>query len=252
MMNSFQIVAVFLIVSKSVLMPFSAFANSDQEASEMMMSTSENENMDAVSRWSKENTKSKKSQKVLRAVPLAPISEASFENNGSHGRSPASVAEGGTSNRGPATVATVAPTDHGVLPKAWTRTLAKRKVYQEVAIIANDLGFFPSTVFVTQGVPVKIYVTGASAKSQCFMLDAFGVRRQIHSQKIEEITFTPDQSGSFAFSCPMNGAKGIVMVKEIDVGRLPASVSVSKADSEDQDQEEEHGDKSNNESNFEK
>jgi plastocyanin domain-containing protein len=97
-------------------------------------------------------------------------------------------------------------------------------------LIATDQGFFPSTVFVTQGIPVRLFVTGASAKSQCFIMDAFGVRRQIKSQKLEEISFVPETAGTYVFTCPMNGARGAVVVKELDVGsRVPAAAEVSQA-----------------------
>jgi hypothetical protein len=69
------------------------------------------------------------------------------------------------------------------LPSANTivRTMREKKAHQEAAVIVNDLGFFPSTLFVTRGVPVRLFVTGASQKSQCLIIDAFGVRRQIKS-----------------------------------------------------------------------
>ena len=117
-----------------------------------------------------------------------------------------------------------AAADQTLPPQAMIRAANKQKAYQETAIIANDQGFFPSTVFVTQGIPVRMFVTGASVKSQCLIMDSFGIRRQIKSQKIEEISFTPETPGIYTFSCPMNGARGTVVVKEIDVGgRLPAS-----------------------------
>ena len=77
---------------------------------------------------------------------------------------------------------------------------------------------------------MRVFLTGASQHSQCFMVDAYNIRRQVRSEKIEEINFTPDQSGTFSFSCPMNGAKGTFVVKELDLGRLPASVQVSRTE----------------------
>lgn len=85
---------------------------------------------------------------------------------------------------------------------------------QEVALIAGDLGFFPKTIFVTQDIPVRLFVTGASKKSLCFMQDLFRIRRQVRSQKIEEITFTPNAVGQFRFYCPINGMEGTLLVKE--------------------------------------
>lgn len=93
-----------------------------------------------------------------------------------------------------------------------------RKGVQEVALIAGDLGFFPKTVFVTRDVPVRLFVTGASKGALCLMMDSFQIRKQIRSQKIEEITFTPSTPGKYRFYCPVNGMEGTLFVKEFSRG----------------------------------
>jgi len=90
-----------------------------------------------------------------------------------------------------------------------------QKGVQEVALIAGDLGFFPKTVFVTEKIPVRIFVTGASEQNLCIMMDTFQVRKQVDSKKVSEITFTPDQPGQFRFYCPINGMEGTLVVKEM-------------------------------------
>lgn len=92
----------------------------------------------------------------------------------------------------------------------------KGQAEQEKALIAGDLGFFPKTVIVTQDIPVRLFVTGASKKTLCVMIDSFQVRRQVKSQKIEEITFTPKEPGQYRLYCPLNGMEGILIVKEAD------------------------------------
>lgn len=89
-----------------------------------------------------------------------------------------------------------------------------RKGVQEVALIASDLGFFPKTVFVSRDVPVRMFVTGSSKNTLCIMMDSFQVRRQVRTQKIEEITFTPTLPGKYRFYCPVNGMEGSLIVKE--------------------------------------
>ncbi len=176
-------------------------------------SAQDDENPDAVSRFGNFDQKKGRNEELSKL--LRPISESSFENTG--GRAPASVVNPVVN---PA-VASKNPPKGAVL-----RDLKKKKAYQEVALIANDFGFFPSTVFLTEGVAVRLYITGASARSQCFILDQFGIRRQVRNQKVEEVVFTPDQAGKFTFNCPMNGAKGTLVVRELDLGeRSPASVS---------------------------
>lgn len=93
-------------------------------------------------------------------------------------------------------------------------TASLRKGVQEVALIAGDLGFFPKTVFVSRDVPVRMFVTGASKNTLCIMMDSFQVRRQVRSNKIEEITFTPNLPGKYRFYCPVNGMEGTMIVKE--------------------------------------
>ncbi len=85
---------------------------------------------------------------------------------------------------------------------------------QEVSIIAGELGFFPKTVFVTRDIPVKLFVTGASKRPLCIILDPFQVRKQVRAQRIEEIDFTPSTAGQFRFYCPINGMEGTLFVKD--------------------------------------
>lgn len=180
----------------------------------------ENENADAASRWGKSGNQSR-SAMIRVAQPLAPIGDSSF---------------GKSSNRGPASVRGPASGKPFVskkpLPSAKTivRTMREKKAHQEAAVIVNDMGFYPSTLFVTRGVPVRLFVTGASAKSQCMIIDAFGIRRQIRSNKVEEVVFTPDQPGKFAYTCPMNGARGMIIVKNLEIAeRFPASVAAEES-----------------------
>ncbi len=93
--------------------------------------------------------------------------------------------------------------------------IARRKGMQEVSIIAGDLGFFPKTIFVSRDVPVRLFVTGASKASLCIMMDSFNVRKQVRSNKIEEIVFVPNQPGTFRYYCPVNGSEGTLVVKEL-------------------------------------
>jgi hypothetical protein len=179
----------------------------------------EDENADAVSRFGNRGDSDKKDLSPL----LHPISESSFESSG--GRSPASVAPVSRSPAGE-------PARKSLPKSATLRVLKKNKAVQEVAVIANEYGFFPSTVFVTEGLAVRLFITGASAKSQCFMMDDFGVRRQVRSQKVEEVMFTPQHAGRYSFNCPMNGAKGQLVVRQMDLGeRSPASVAQGNAES---------------------
>lgn len=93
--------------------------------------------------------------------------------------------------------------------------MVRRKGVQEVAVIASESGFYPKTFFVSRDVPVRLFVTGASKGSLCLMMDSFNVRKQVRANKIEEISFTPNQPGTYRFYCPVNGGEGTMVVKEL-------------------------------------
>jgi len=224
MKKSYQLLPILILIIGSPFSPAIAtpvgFAN--DSAHDMLRGNDgeENENADAASKWGT-NADKMHAETAPVAKPLSAIDESSFASESN--RAPASM-------RGPATVKAVTAKKPLPAPQTMVRTLKQKKAFQEAAVIVNDLGFFPSVLFVTQGVPVRLYVTGASQRSQCMILDAFGVRRQIRNQKVEEVTFTPDQVGKFSFTCPMNGAKGTIIVKELEVNtRLPASEPMESA-----------------------
>jgi len=99
-------------------------------------------------------------------------------------------------------------------PEAEEMAIRKKGV-QEIAVIAGDLGYFPKTVFVTRDIPVRLFVTGASKNTLCIMMDSFQVRKQVRSQRIEEITFTPSLPGQYRFYCPVNGMEGTMVVRDV-------------------------------------
>jgi plastocyanin len=194
-----------------------SMSNPSNDSSHDMLQGSddgENENEDAASRWGVAGNKTR-SQAIHIAQPVAAIDESSFEPT--KNRAPASM-------RGPAAAKPVEAKKPLPSAKTMVRTMREKKAHQEAAVIVNDLGFFPSTLFVTQGIPVRLFVTGASQRSQCLIIDAYGIRRQVRSNKVEEVVFTPDQPGKFAYTCPMNGAKGTIIVKTLEFAeRIPAS-----------------------------
>lgn len=142
-------------------------------------------------------------------------------------RSPASMefASGGSSGTRreliPPPARNLAPSVDPVAEQPHTdfASAVARNGVQEVAVIASDLGFFPKTIFVSRDVPVRMFVTGSSKNTLCIMMDSFQVRKQVRSQKIEEIAFTPGTPGKFRFYCPVNGMEGTLVVKELSTDR---------------------------------
>ncbi|MBL7714462.1 MAG: cupredoxin domain-containing protein [Bdellovibrionales bacterium] len=85
---------------------------------------------------------------------------------------------------------------------------------QTLSLIVNKAGFFPKTLYVKRDIPTTLFVTGATNEKTCIFLDDFQVRRQIKSQKIEEIRILPSIPGKYRFYCPSNDSEGTLIVKE--------------------------------------
>src|SRR5262249_37712162 len=85
-------------------------------------------------------------------------------------------------------------------------------------------------LFVVRDMPVRLYVTGASRNTLCIMMDSFQVRKQVRSQRIEEIVFTPATPGKYRFYCPVNGMEGTLIVKELTTGTGGGNAEPPKAE----------------------
>ena len=92
------------------------------------------------------------------------------------------------------------------------------------------MGFFPRTIFVSRDIPVRIFVTGASKGTLCFVMDSYGVRKQVRAQSVEEITFLPNQPVKFRFHCPVNGMEGSLVVKEFSSLAAPTFAGAPSAE----------------------
>lgn len=117
---------------------------------------------------------------------------------------------------------------------------ASLKGVQEFSIIANDLGFWPKTFFVTENIPVRLFVTGASKNTLCIMMDTFDVKKQVQSTRVEEITFTPRNPGRYRFYCPVNGMEGEMIVREMNIpdpdAEKKCKAAIEKAEAGEQEE----------------
>ncbi|MGE4234424.1 MAG: cupredoxin domain-containing protein [Bacteriovoracia bacterium] len=91
--------------------------------------------------------------------------------------------------------------------------LPKRTGPQEVSLIVGDDGYYPKELVVAVSQPVKIYLTSSSKSTLCFILDRWGIKKGIEPQKVENVTFVPDQAGKFRFYCPVGSLEGSLLVK---------------------------------------
>ncbi len=85
---------------------------------------------------------------------------------------------------------------------------------QEVAIVATDTGYLPSRIYVRRNIPVRLFLTSASATSLCFVMDDFSIRKGVANQQVEEVRFLPTKPGEYKFYCPVQQIAGTVVVRD--------------------------------------
>jgi heme/copper-type cytochrome/quinol oxidase subunit 2 len=85
---------------------------------------------------------------------------------------------------------------------------------QEVALVATDTGYLPSRIIVRRNIPVRLFLTSASAKHLCFVLDEFSLRRGVPAQGVEEVRFLPTAAGQYKFYCPVQEIEGALVVRD--------------------------------------
>lgn len=115
-------------------------------------------------------------------------------------------------------------------------------VGQEISVIVSESGYYPSRIFVTQNVPVKLYLTTSSKATLCLMVDKWGLKKGVAPGRIEEVAFVPDQPGNYRFYCPVKSIEGTITVREAQTSPrnlASASDESSEADAASASQEEE-------------
>ncbi|NUM89824.1 MAG: cupredoxin domain-containing protein [Bdellovibrionales bacterium] len=85
---------------------------------------------------------------------------------------------------------------------------------QEFSLIATDTGYLPSKVIARKNIPVRLFVTSASARNLCIVLDEFSVKKGVQAQKVEEIRLLPTAVGQYKFYCPVQQIEGTLVVRD--------------------------------------
>lgn len=78
---------------------------------------------------------------------------------------------------------------------------------QVIHITAKNFEFSPGTFTVKQGIPVVLELSSADRKHG-FSLRAFGVRADIRPGVVSRVSFTPDRTGRFTFTCDVFCGEG--------------------------------------------
>ncbi|MEH7073271.1 cupredoxin domain-containing protein [Neobacillus drentensis] len=77
-------------------------------------------------------------------------------------------------------------------------------------------GYTPNVIRVKKGVPVELEITNPLDSSNCistFMIPDFNVNNVNLKTGTTKLTFTPDKSGEYTFSCGMQMFKGTIIVE---------------------------------------
>jgi len=85
---------------------------------------------------------------------------------------------------------------------------------QEFSIIATDTGYLPSRLIVRRNIPVRIFLTSASARTLCIVMDDFSLRKGVANQQVEEVRFLPTKAGQYKFYCPVQEIQGSIVVRD--------------------------------------
>lgn len=84
---------------------------------------------------------------------------------------------------------------------------------QEVVLGVKDFNYYPNTVKVQQGIPVRIYLD--SSVSGClrdFTVRDFGIHEYLKTSQ-DYVEFTPTAKGRHSFACSMNMGTGVLIVE---------------------------------------
>ena len=124
------------------------------------------------------------------------------------GVTPANAALGGSS------IASAPP--EGSPPTGGTSAEVKNGV-QEIQLYVEGGTYYPNPIRVKKGIPVKLVgdMGRIPGCSRSIVIPDFGVQKVL-SASDNTIEFTPDKSGTFAFSCSMGMYRGTIVVEEAD------------------------------------
>jgi heme/copper-type cytochrome/quinol oxidase subunit 2 len=85
----------------------------------------------------------------------------------------------------------------------------------KIKMLVTDRGYSPNVIRVKQGVPVQLEIQNPSNNS-CFSefnMPDFNIKDAKLEIGTTNLTFTPDKTGEYTFSCGMNMFKGTVIVE---------------------------------------
>jgi len=85
--------------------------------------------------------------------------------------------------------------------------------FQKVTLSIKNYNYYPNTVTVKEGQPVRIYLDATvSGCLRSFTIKDFGIAKNLPTPN-DYIEFTPDKKGTFRFACSMGMGYGTLIVE---------------------------------------
>ena len=85
--------------------------------------------------------------------------------------------------------------------------------FQKVVIGMKNFNYYPNTVTVQSGKPVRIYLDETAVGCfRSFMIRDFGVAKYLKTPN-DYVEFTPNKKGTFSFACSMGMGTGTLVVQ---------------------------------------
>jgi len=85
--------------------------------------------------------------------------------------------------------------------------------FQKVTLSMKNYNYFPNTITVKEGTPVRIYLDNSiSGCYRSLVIRNFGINQYIKTPS-DYVEFTPDKKGTFRFSCSMGMGTGTLIVE---------------------------------------
>jgi len=95
-----------------------------------------------------------------------------------------------------------------------TRRSVKPKT-QSVRVVINEQGYSPGSFRLRKGVPARVTFLRTTDKT-CgteIAIPAYGINRSLPLDQSVSVSFTPNRTGEFGFTCGMNMMHGKIIVR---------------------------------------
>jgi plastocyanin domain-containing protein len=84
---------------------------------------------------------------------------------------------------------------------------------QEIVLSMQNFNYYPNTVTVKAGLPVRIYLDkSVYGCYRSFNIRALGISKQLPTPK-DYVEFTPEEKGTYVFMCSMGMGSGKLIVE---------------------------------------